>query len=96
MPSRRATAAMLIRNQAAFAALRSGSFFRLRARSWTLVLLELLERGAASGRNEPAVGHQAMGDALAIRNKLSTINLRIRHAGVLILLLVCSCRPRRQ
>lgn len=87
---------MLIRNRAAFAAPRRRSFFRLRARFWTPVLLEILQRNAASDGNAPAVGHETMGDAFAIRNELPAIDLGVCHAGILILLLISSRRFRRQ
>lgn len=55
---------------------------------YALILFEAFERDAAGGGNAPAIGHQAMRNTHAIGNEFSAKYLSVRHASVLILLLI--------
>jgi hypothetical protein len=59
-------------------------------------LFEVFEGHAACRRNLGAIGHQAMRDAFAVRDELSTNGLGIHHAGILILLCIGPYGPRFQ
>jgi hypothetical protein len=59
-------------------------------------LFEMLQCRATGGRDAAAIGHQAVSDALAVRNELPANGLRIHHTGVLILLRIGRRRDRRE
>jgi hypothetical protein len=56
----------------------------------------MLERSAASRRDASPVSDQAVGDPLAIGNKLAANDLGVLHARLLIRLRICSGGKRRQ